>query len=99
MKKEPAVYITRPAYIPLPTRGTRCPQTNLSHDQMLKLVVGPRAPVLCYEERSLGSKKVTKRMVKLDSLIAYMDSVAEEQKEASEATVDSAVGLGGEGIV
>jgi hypothetical protein len=84
MKEHSPTYITRPAYIPLPKRGARCPHTGLSHDDILGLVTGPRAPVLCHERRAPGSKKITRRLVKLDSLINYLDKEAEKQREEAD---------------
>ena len=68
-----------PVYIPVPAKGKRCPHTDLSRDAMMALITGPRAPVLCLESRS-DNGNITKRRVRLASLVAYIDEEAEKQK-------------------
>ena len=69
----------RPTYIPVPAIGARCPHTNLSRDQIMSLITGRKPPVRCLEIRA-DNGKIVKRLVKFDSLIAYLDRELEKQE-------------------
>lgn len=73
----------KPSYVPVPLPGKRCHHTNLSRDVIMSLITGPRAPVDCLEIRA-DNGKLTKRLVKLSSLIGYLDLQLEKQKKERE---------------